>query len=202
MNWGPKDLSEVLTEKILTNDGSLKRKKGEIRYGLEMLIILIYQVVIILSLGFLLHMFYYTLLCLVSLSIFRMFSGGAHFSKFNHCLIASIFLIFAISFSSKYFPPITDIDYWHIFSYPLLIILIIRYAPILFKKENIFNKTQKKRNKFISISIALLLMIFSLFIPNTYSLVIGQVLIYQTFTITPFGISIIHLMDKKLLKRG
>ncbi len=201
VNWTPKDLSEALTKKIIMYEGSVKKKKGKVSYGLEMLFILIYQVVIILFLGFLLHMFSYTLLCLVAISILRMFSGGAHFSKFIHCLIASICLTLSISFSSKYLPSIIGIEYWHIFSYPLIIIILIRYAPILFKKENIFNKTQKIRNKFISIFIALFLMILSLFIPNTYSLVIGQVLMYQIFTITPFGITIIHLLDKKLLKK-
>lgn len=201
MNWGPKDLAQAITNEVIAHESSFRKVSGKIRYGLEMMIILLYQVFIVLLLGSLFDLFFLTVLCLLSLSVFRMFSGGAHFSKLHHCLIASVMLIFTISFTSKYLSPMLDIIYWQLIAYPIVIFFVWRYAPILFKKEAAFSDSQKQQNKWISISIALFLMIVSLFIPKTYSIVIMQVLVYQTFTITPIGVFIIHSIDKILIKK-
>ncbi len=201
VNWGPKDLAQAITNEVIAHESSFRKVSGKIRYGLEMMIILLYQVFIVLLLGSLFDLFFLTLLCLLSLSMFRMFSGGAHFSKFHHCLIASVMLIFTISFTSKYLSPMLDIIYWQIIAYPIVIFFVWRYAPILFKKEAAFSNSQKQKNKWTSILIALFLMIISLFIPKAYAIVIMQVLVYQTFTITPIGVFIIHSIDKILIKK-
>lgn len=199
----PNKIANYLSKEAVIHSDINKKKRDQIRYGLEWGISGFYQILLTLLIGASLGVFFETCLSLLVISSLRVFSGGAHFSKYNHCLIASIILVVSIAATSSYIltliPNLHGVYYW---TYPLFTLIILLYAPALFKKKDVMSKDRIKKVKIISLFIAISFMTLSFLISSKYSIVIWQSLCYQIITLTPLGIKVIHFIDSSINNRG
>jgi accessory gene regulator B len=200
--FSPKLIATKFSERAILFGNIDPREKDRIRYGLEWGISGFYQIALTLLIGYSVGLFIETLLVLTTISSLRLFAGGAHFSNFNYCLIASVSLIIGIAFSGPFLLHIfSNVNTLLLITYPILLAFLWNYAPVLFKKRNKKTNREIQQAKHISITISVAFMLLSFCLPDIYALAIYTALFFQVFTITPFGIKIIHFIDSKLTKR-
>ncbi|OHR66955.1 hypothetical protein HMPREF3291_00845 [Bacillus sp. HMSC76G11] len=202
LSLSPSKIAYHLSERAVLYSEINKKKKDHIRYGLEWAISCAYQILLALAIGFCLGVFTETLVALTTLASLRAFAGGAHFSKYGHCLIVSVALIVGIAFSGSYILSFISQPFLlYMFTYPLFLLCIFLYAPLLFKKNGVFTSEQTSRVKVISAIITVIFIILSFISPAAISIVIWQSLCYQIITLTPAGVKVIHSIDSLITSK-
>lgn len=204
LQLSPNKIATQLSDRIVSNTMYSYKEKDHIRYGLEWGISGFYQIALTLFVGSCLNLFLETLLALCTIASLRIFSGGSHFSRFNHCLIASISIIIGIAYSNYYVWEMIGTRTLPIlvFTYPILFLIILIKAPVLFKKKGALSQKQVRKMKYTSIIVALSLMFLSLMIPDKFSIIIWQSLCFQILTLTNFVGKLISIINSLLIKGG
>ncbi|WP_044894913.1 accessory gene regulator ArgB-like protein [Bacillus alveayuensis] len=197
-NIAPNTISHHLADFIAKNNPKYINEKDQIRYGLEWVISGLYQFISVILLGHLFNTLSFSISALISGAMIRMFSGGIHFKKYIKCYIYSTLTIqltgiFAARYSENLFS--AKVYYTIVF---LTFIIFLKYAPKLYKTKELFNVTDKKRFKVISICLLLLFFILTEFIihDNKYVFCIWTSIALQAFTITNIGEKVILFLDK------
>ncbi|TMU83461.1 hypothetical protein FGG79_19835 [Bacillus sp. BHET2] len=183
----PNTIATAITNTIIIHNPDFKKKKDEIRYGLEWMISGMIQVILTLMAAIFLGVVAEAAIILISGASLRMFSGGAHANSYFKCLLLSLFQIMGISLVVKYFTLLNQ------YTYVLLIMLIICVvihsikAPVLHKKKDMFNAREKRKLKYLSISIFGMLFV-SGYLPYLidFKYCIWLSLIMQSITLTSF----------------
>lgn len=112
-------------------------------YGLEIILLNGILLLIFFLLGDIRHFFAFILFFVP----IRIFSGGYHANKSEHCFIFSI-LIYCISIAVvKFFPMLYQMWLWR-FAGIISLIIVVTYAPLV-NINNPLNESQKTRNKII-----------------------------------------------------
>lgn len=153
-----KKIISALLNKIKKKEVS-KEKLEIISYGLESLYILITKTIIILSISYILNIFYEILIFTLFYNFIRIPSFGVHAKNSTICLLFSLISFLSLTFVSKNIIIPFNIK---IFLLILNIIFIIKNAPADTLKRPIVNKKRRLTLKIISSLIALLMMTFSL----------------------------------------
>lgn len=156
----------------------------EIKYGIEIFLVNLLKLPIILILAYILGIFKLTLITMISFSLIRTFAAGIHARKSITCLLSTLLIYFGIIYLAKFISiPLVLKFILFIFSS----ILLIKYAPADTEEKPYINKSSRKKLRFLSVIVALIMFIFSTFLKNK---LIGNIIILslflESFLITPF----------------
>lgn len=195
----PNKVATLLTKKIITVSPEFTVSKENIRFGLEWLILNIYQVLFIYAITLPFNILLETTVCLLTIILIRTFIGGPHLTNTWLCMFASTATVITLVFLGKSLSNIQFIGMLIYMSFPLFIFMIWKYAPKLYKMS-IYLKKKKTRQKILS-SLSLIIIyiyIISIGTDNPLSTISWIVIIYLLSTITPIGEKIILGIDQKL----
>ena len=149
-------------------------KLKEIRYGLDTLCHTIVKLVVILLLSYFIHTIKELCLLFVTYGLLRLFAFGLHTKKSIECWFLSIttFTLF------PYLIKITQFNNYLLLLLPVLLILIIIYAPADTIKRPLINKKKRVVYKTLSIIITLIYITVILLTKNN---LIKNLLFYSIF---------------------
>lgn len=179
-------------ETIKNKDSSYNEEQlAIIRYGLESIYILMTKTVFIFTVAILLNIFKEVLIFTLFYNLIRTPSFGLHATKSSICLLSSTLIFITIPYICSIF----DINIWLRSIIGIIsILLIYKNAPADTYKRPIVSKKRRDKFKFISTIIAIIMVMSSLFIKNTFihnSLIMS--LLVQCFMISPLVYKIFNL---------
>ncbi len=178
-----KFLIDKLMNSIEKNHEQDKQKLEIIRYGIETIYILITKLFIIGVIAYLLNILPEFIIFTVVYSFIRTTSFGLHATKSWICLVFSIGIFLSAPFIAKfYIIPL----YIKLILGILCTILVYKNAPADTEKRPIIDIKLRKRYKYISTIIAVIMCMSSLTITDTFtSNIFILALVTQTFMISP-----------------
>lgn len=193
----------VIAQKIanyITKETKDQESEEVVSYGIEVVLGALLQFIVILGTAAILGVFWPVLAVLFSAVIYRIFSGGAHCSDFYRCLTLSLLVFIPLGYLVNQLA-YSEYNYT-IITVGMLLVLIstLRWAPAENPKHPI-KAEKRQRFKFIClILIALFLAVFWVMPTNIFITGIFVGLLWQAFTITPWGTTCLHLADKLMIK--
>lgn len=163
--------------------------EDKIRYGIEVILGGLVQIVLLLVLAVWLNLFYETAWIILASALYRRYSGGAHCTAYYRCTLTSLFTFLPLAYLTRIlFPYMSFI----IISCGCLVVLIVAWLKV--PVDNPTNpitdplRRQSLRQKSLIMAIFLsLLSILSLFIYPLGSTAIMVGLLWQSFTVTVPG---------------
>ena len=174
--------------------------EDEIRYGLEIVLGGLIQIVIIMAIALLLGMGEEVLAIITSTALFRRYSGGPHCQAYYRCTITSLITFIVLAYISSHIPTIYLPVYMAGVS--ILVILVIHYyVPV----DNPINpitdesiKRKRKQKSFWVVVLVLLVTIITAYIMGKKLIAIALLLglFYQNITLLPWGSAYIYLWDR------
>lgn len=182
---------DFITEKIKKNIENLDEEKiMVIDFGVRLLFGELPKILILILLGFLFQIGWYTIFLFLLLAPYRSFTGGFHLKTHLGCMISTTALYMGPILLAKYFSILQDFTFYimtiivGIFSS----ILISKYAPADTENIPILSKKERKSKKIKAYIALAILIVISIFMPDR---VISHMLIYgvflQNLTITPIA---------------
>ena len=172
---------------FVDNGSYTKEELEKIHYGFECIYIFITKGIVIFTIAYFLGILKYTALFSLFFGLIRSFACGLHAKSSISCLIFSTLLFIIIPYLCKVLVLNKIINIILLF---VSTVLIYIYAPADTKKRPIINQNKRKRQKYISISIALSYIIASIFIEK------GLILNTLSFSLTLESIMILPITYK------
>lgn len=117
------------------------------RYSLNIILNTVSIILLCVTIGYSLDIFYQTLLVMISFAVLRSFSGGYHIKSSEWCIAISTGMIISLSYISKYFD-ITDLI---IICNTISILLVYLFAPAKIYKQTRIPKKYYPLLKILSI---------------------------------------------------
>lgn len=194
MNYLARKLAHLLAK--YANEGYFE---DEIRYGIEIAIGSLAQMILIVLVALILGIWKEVTAIIIAAAFYRRYSGGPHCSTYYRCTITSLLIFISLGFMAGVIPqsylPI------YIISLVLLSSLVIYfYVPVDNPANRITDELIIKKHKQQSFAILLLLlvMIVTGYLLNQKLLVISILLglLWQNFTLLPPGHAFIDLWDR------
>lgn len=209
---GTENLSNSLAKYIGYSLNYSEEQISVLAYGLFGLIQTVFSIFLVLIIGLFLDLTVESLITLFSIAILRKYSGGAHATSAERCLIlGSLFSILGALLSHLIFallmPPTLYclgvlIFVWNFYT-------IYKYAPVANHKKPIKSSTKRKQLKqrsILIVSIYFVINIMLFFISNLmgksfimYGICLTLGMSWQTFTITTLGHRIAQFLDHVLI---
>ena len=162
----------------------------EIRYGIEVFLGTVFQIIIILLVAFVIGLAKEVAFCLLSAAIYRRFSGGAHCEKYYRCTVTSL-LVFNVL---AYIAHLIDPAYFQLF---VLIAFITSLLALLFlvpvdNPRNPISNTEQRKILKLKASMVLVVLFggsFGAYRLNAPQIALAILLgvLWQTFTLTALG---------------
>lgn len=172
--------------------------EDEIRYGIEIALGALFQIVVILVVAQLLGVGQEVLAIIITAVLYRRYTGGPHCSTYYRCTITSLITFITLGFLTEYIPA----DYLPVYIICLAIgsVLVIKsYVPVD-NPINVFTDELRKKKKQQSGLILLLLQVIIVIgYLLTQKLIVISILLgllWQNFTLMPFGQTYVHLCDQ------
>jgi len=190
-------LATIIAEKAERNDVDY------LRFGIEITLSTLSKLVIFIFLASILGIFSQVFVILVSFALFRIFSGGVHMTTYLRCLTTSIIMFITPAFGLKHLANEITPTSLNVMTFLLVLLTVHFYVPV--SASNNLIPTEKhhffKRTSYIFIIIWFLVtLIINLYLSDyqylSFFSSIGILL--QTFTLTPFGYSILSNLDRIL----
>lgn len=181
-------------------------------YGLYGLLQTIFSIFLVIVLGFLLGVMLESLVISFSIAILRKFSGGAHATSAERCLIlGTLFAILGALLGHLIFnfiaPPILYYIEFLLFMWSFY--TIYKYAPVASPNKPIKSTIKHSRLKQRSILVTsiyfvinIMLLFFSIFMESSYviySICLTLGMSWQVFTITKSGHRVAQFLDHVLI---
>ncbi|AGL02398.1 accessory gene regulator ArgB-like protein [Desulfoscipio gibsoniae] len=167
-------------------------------YGAEIILGSVFKLVVLFLIAALLRVVYEVAILLFVIGLLRTLSGGAHCSAYYRCLVTSVLIILSLGCMIKVMFPLFQGLPGLILAGVLVISFCLywRYAPQASLNKPLKSKAIKDRFRKLTLIAALFLSIVSFIVGPGYliSWIIAFGLLWQAFTLTPFG----HLLIKKL----
>jgi accessory gene regulator B len=161
-----------------------------IRYGIEVLFMNITKLPIILAVGYVLGLFWYTLYTLIIFGVLRRFVGGIHARKSITCLISTGFTILGSVYISLSYP-LTIIAKGFIFL--VVVYIFLKYAPADTEEKPYLDRIVRKNLKIKSILIASVYFLLSIYIKNSFfSNIFMHILWIEAILIYPITYKILN----------
>lgn len=182
------------------------RDKAILKYGVTIAISTISGYIGSLALAYLLGNFFSVLILILSMTLYRGLSGGAHCSTMIRCTIFSSILVNLICIVSKYIlglnftPCIYFIMEFMILLYSIW--ALYNYAPADTEEKPINNREKREKLKKLSFVYIIVWYCFNIFWfyirknVNEISFHISMGILWQTFSITPLGYKFLNVIDK------
>lgn len=176
---------------LINNNACSEKQVNIFRYTLESLYSFITKMAVVLLLSAILGTLKITLLSLLLYSLLRGFSFGIHATKNIYCWITTLSVYIFLPLFIKYI----------VFSNSILIIgnvigilSILLWAPADTPKRPLLNRKKRIVNKLLSIFIALIFVLFNLFIQNqNFREIISFILLMNALCICPLTYKIFHI---------
>lgn len=187
MKW----LANYIAAKLV-DETNYNRPIEVVSYGLEVILNIACQFVILLIIGYTFNCVTTIMAASISAVVLRNLSGGGHCSNFHRCTFLSCTIFTLIGFFSQRI----CLNMEFIVSiYLIMLLLVIIWAPV----SNRLWSYQKRIFFKISSSICLLaLLLLSLHSKEELVVAVMLGLAWQTFTITPAGLLVISKIDSYL----
>ena len=179
-------------------------KQAELAYVIEILTINIGDAILVLALGWILGVFWGTLICLLTIAAFRHNAGGGHSESPWRCALVTMIIFPLLALAARY------VSTWESFYTDLLSLVsillgfafILIYAPVENAKAPIVSPVRRKRLK----NMALLIMVIAAIIITGLKFVGGEKaseirlclvlsLLWFSFNLTPLGKRLWLLLD-------
>lgn len=197
----PNSIAKKLASKIVQANDSLTQQRDHIRYGLEWIISITFQVVLIIALAIPFGVFYEAMAMLIVGSSLRAFSGGAHLGRFFSCLTYSTLQVIVLSvIAKKYIDPLNVYSSVFYLLLGVSFVLIVILAPVLNKKKALFSQSEIRRQKVLSI-VAFLIFVgfFSYFFKGTSVMfAVFFAIFIQTFSLTRTAHVLFQITDQAI----
>ena len=160
-------------------------KLAEYKYGLEGFYLLVSKSIIIFSIAFILNILREVLLLFIIFNSLRITGYGLHASKTWICLLGSLTIFLGLPIISKI---IIIPLYLEIIIGIIYIILLYRYAPADTEKRPLVNEKRRKKYKFITTMVGIILVFLNLIVTDS---VISNLIIFgmsiEVFMILPIS---------------
>lgn len=179
-----KNISVNFLMKFISNNINYSNTDIEkIQYGLEILLINFFKIIILFATASLLGILKYTLISFLIFSTLRCFACGAHGNSSFQCIIINYIIFFSNVYCSIYI----RLNILFIITIFLIsIILIFKYAPADTEERPLISSKLRNSLKKKSIVVATFFFIASLLIKNpTYSSLIVYSIFSESLVITP-----------------
>lgn len=203
-------MSNSITQKISSVLNLGKEREEIIAYGAYNLIQTVWSILLALCVAYLLNIFFPVLVILVTSSVLRKYSGGAHALSPNRCAVIGILLFNGFGYLvDKY---ITNVSIFLLVAFSIACFLITyyiiyQYAPVDSPSKPIANSEFRQKLKnyslvVIHIFLIVVLILFSIYIKFPYRYIINAVIcinvgiVWQSLTLIKLGSTIIHGLDK------
>lgn len=180
-----KNISMNFLIKFISNNTNYSNTDIEkIQYGLEILLINFFKIIILFATASLLGILKYTLISFLIFSTLRCFACGAHGSSSFQCIIINYIIFFSNVYCSIYI----NLNIVFLISIFLIsIVLILKYAPADTEERPLISSKLRDSLKKKSIIITFFFFIASLLIRNSiYSNLITYSIFSESLVITPF----------------
>ena len=180
-----KTLSTRCTNFIRKNISTSEEDLEKIDYGMQVIIINIYQSIILFIIAYFLGIFIYTLIASILFAIVRIFASGVHANSTLTCCIVSSTFFFGNVYLSLNIPKnIISISIIFLVS----LILILLYAPADTEERPLISKKLRKSLKIKSVIVVIAFYIAALLIQNNiYANLITFSVLEEAFVITPLA---------------
>ncbi|RYD01536.1 hypothetical protein N752_30000 [Desulforamulus aquiferis] len=178
--------------KWLTTEDSKNRDVAVIAYGLEILLNIGFQVLILVMVGLLLDITQTILAAVIPTIIYRTLSGGSHFSTFWSCTVVSTLIFTFIGYMTK---DSNSNIFLLMAVYILIIIITYLWAP--YNPNRFFDNIKKQKLKKASMIYLIFVMFSSIGLNISHPLVDACMvgLVWQSAIITPWGANVIKFLD-------
>ena len=202
-----KSLCKIISEKLLATTSLSEEEKNNYRYGLELFIRLLIEVIILYSLALLFNIFWPVFIATVSFIILRTKAGGAHFLTYFQCLLFSVIVFLGIGFFAFLviiYTPILLI--WILLTGATGVYLTGKYAPATTEQlpaTSQQHKDKARKQSLIIVTALLLIHIITLFtLPNLQPLIFASSLglFLEILALHPLSFKIINYISYKLNK--
>lgn len=100
-----KKLVDFLSRIITENMELESKEKALFSFGLELVIGVVLEAIILLFLAFLFNIFWPVFIALLSFLVIRPYAGGIHLPTYNSCLIVTLLVFLLIGFIAAYIQP-------------------------------------------------------------------------------------------------
>lgn len=194
MNYLAKKLAHLLAEHA--NDSIFE---DEIRYGIEIAIGGLVQMIFIVLVALVLGIWKEVTAIIIAAALYRRYTGGPHCSAYYRCTVTSLIVFISLGFIAGFIPVL----YLPVYIICLVLLsscIIYFYVPVDNPVNRITDESIIKKYK--QQSFALLLLMLAIMITGyllkqnllVISILLG--LLWQNFTLTPPGHAFIDLWDK------
>lgn len=176
---------------LIKNDACSENQVNIFRYTLESLYSMVTKTSVVLILSLFLGTFKITLLPLLFYSFLRGFAFGIHATKNLYCWITtiSVYILFPLIIKHVVFQN----EVLYILD-SIGVLAILLWAPADTPARPLLNKKKRIVNKIISLCIAVLVIVISIFIKNqNFNEIVSFILILNTVCICPFTYKLFHI---------
>lgn len=186
-------ICEYLTNKIRKEMPEIDDERAEIiMYGLQNIIGEIPKIFIIFVIAYFLGIFKLTLMAVLIIAPYRIFSGGVHMKSHIGCILYTLMLYSGSALIGKYII-LTGITKYIIAAtvWAFCMVMIKLYAPADTENVPILRKQERRQKQIFSYIILTIEFIIAIFINNTVIagiIILGDLI--QTITITRFAYKI------------
>ncbi|WP_143314605.1 accessory gene regulator B family protein [Clostridium sp. HBUAS56017] len=186
-------VTDKLTKKLTNFIGETLSKSDEdlekIEYGIKVIFLNLFKMIILFSTAYILGVFKYTLIALIIFAIFRTFASGAHANSSLQCIILNYVLFLGNVYVSMYFP-LNKLYISLIFIISL--ILTYFYAPADTADRPLVSKKLRKSLKIKSLLVVIFFYIICMIIKNDiYMNLITFSILEEALVITPVSYKIL-----------
>ncbi len=137
----------------ITFDNKSPKTRNVYYHGFKLLLGGLNKGLLLLLVGLALGIFPQLIVATASFALLRVFVGGLHFDSYTKCAYVSLISFITIGLLSKYTPYNYTIN---LLVFTTLLYICIMYAPIE-HKNRLLNKNEKRRFKYISLIILVIL---------------------------------------------
>jgi accessory gene regulator B len=186
--------------RLLAENANKSLYEDEIRYGLEIALGGLVQIIIIMTVAILLGMGKESLALIGSVVLYRRYSGGAHCQSYYRCTIVSLSHIILLAYICI-FIPVSYLPAYITFLAILAIFTIQHYVPVdnlidPIKDEPLIRKRKQKSYGVLFLLLSISWISSYIMGENLVAIALLLGLFWQSITLLPAGQAYIHLWDQ------
>jgi len=193
-------LARKLAHLLAENAGNSLYHEDEVRYGLEIALGGLLQIIIIMAAALLLGIAKEALAIITAAVLYRRYADGPHCQTYYRCTIASLINFTLLAYLSRYLP-VNYLPVYLIGTSILSVLVIHYYVPADNPINPITDEAMRRKRKQKSYLVWLVILLVSITAayimgekPVATALLLG--LCWQNFTLLPGGRAYIHLWDR------
>ncbi|ACL68923.1 accessory gene regulator ArgB-like protein [Halothermothrix orenii] len=149
-----KQVSDSMARYIRKTLNLSERREAYLRYGFQVIIGLLIEIIAILGSAYFLGIFWPVMIALITFLILRPYAGGVHLPRYSLCLIVSLIVFLAIGLISIYITLATpSLIIWLIIITTFSLFMVNKYAPADTEVHPIKEPDRRQKLKNVSFKI-------------------------------------------------